>query len=68
MSDILLSEYKNEEAIQKSDADTTEDIIDTKGEISEQSESKFSVDCSIQAGVPSVKMVRFKVDIERLVQ
>ena len=46
-------------------ADATEDITDTKGEISKQSEPKFSVDCSVQAGSPSVKMVRFKVELDR---
>jgi len=42
-------------------ADATEDVTDTMTEVSEQSNSKFSVDCSVQAGSPSLKMVRFKV-------
>ena len=46
-------------------ADATEDVTDTMAEVSEQSNSKFSVDCSVQAGSPSLKMVRFKV-VERL--
>ena len=45
-------------------ADATEDVTDTMAEVSEQSNSKFSVDCSVQAGSPSLKMVRFKV-VER---
>ena len=45
-------------------ADATEYVTDTMAEVSEQSNSKFSVDCSVQAGSPSLKMVRFKV-VER---
>ena len=45
--------------------DATEDVTDTMGEVSEQSNSKFSVDCSVQAGSPTFKMVRFKVELDR---
>ena len=47
------------------DATAQEEISDTKEEISNQSESKFSVDCSVQAGSPAVKMVRFTVETDR---
>eukprot|EP00090_Calanus_glacialis_P007198 TRINITY_DN15661_c0_g1_i1.p1 TRINITY_DN15661_c0_g1~~TRINITY_DN15661_c0_g1_i1.p1 ORF type:complete len:172 (-),score=55.01 TRINITY_DN15661_c0_g1_i1:150-665(-) len=47
------------------DAEAQEEISDRKGEISNQSESKLSVDCSVQAGSPAVKMVRFTVETDR---
>ena len=63
MSDILNRE--KETSKHSWDAEAQEEISNTKGEISNQSESKFSVDCSVQAGSPAVKMVRFTVETDR---
>ena len=63
MDDILNRE--KEKSRHSFDAEALEEINNTKGEISNQSESKFSVDCSVQAGSPAVKMVRFTVETDR---